>query len=293
VLKNIQERKLFNAISLWASKQKDYEGIEVSFDWGYWSNNPINCPHISQITKEEIELYIQFILQLDFEVTITRDFFSVDIFSFEESENVFGALRWDGEKAEEYHYGPWFRFYDDYHHTHFYKDLPATRINEEQKYISIYRDWKNAQNPKPPMPASKPFISYFNEKDKFFELFEDNETKQLYKSYKKMMETYSFSGDIDMQVIYLTEAKELVPIEYNNDWREAVRIACEKYHRDMTIYLIWGVYAEYKNKLATNDSFEDWGVKPSYYTKVRDEAVFEMIEGRKLCGEPANLDFLK
>ncbi len=292
-LKRIQDRKLFNAISLWASKQLDVAGIEVSYDWGYWTRNPINCPHISPISKEDIEVYIQFLQQADFDFSVTDNHYSVDLFSFEDTEQEFGALRWEGELADDSFFGPWFRFYDHYYNTRFYKDLPGTRMNEEQRYIWIYRDWKNAQAPKSVTQEAKPKIFYHSEKEKLFELFEDKETKELYRSYKEMHEGFWFADSIEMDAIYLTEAKELIPIEYHDDWREGVKIACEKYHREMTIYLIWGVYQEYKNKLAANDSFEDWGVKPSYYFKIREEAVFEMIEGRKLVGEPANLDFLK
>ncbi len=291
----IQARKLFNIMSLWMSKQLDVTGTEVSYDWYAWTRNVFNCPHVSPITKEEVDVFLLFLAEADDNYSIRSSFFPVELLYFLEDEDKKGSQRWDKDEYDcDYHYNAWFRFYDQHYYAHHFKDLPGTRINLEFKYLRHYNKVMDSKKTTVGTQPSPNMVFYHKEKETLFNQFENIDFKHFYWAKKKVDEEFDFASSINIDVIHLTEENIIIPIEHHDDWREGVKIACEKYHRSMVKRIIWDVYDEYLDKMATKDNFEDWGMKPSDYSETdRADRIERIIKGRAFMGEPANLDFLK
>ena len=212
---------------------------------------------------------------------------------FYESESS-NDSRWEGENIDdtENYYGRWFTFYDQYYGTAEFKLKPGTRINNEYKYIRHYHQTLRDNEPVITPPVFLPHLSIYKDKDEFVNLFEDKEFKLLYKAHKRQMGGYEFAENIDMDIIYLSEAKEVIPVEDHDDWREGLKIACEQYHRTKTIQILEDVFDEYRILCDMEGGFEEWEGTPELpMFSDHDEYISKIFKGRKLMGEPEDLNF--
>jgi hypothetical protein len=290
-LKNIQLKKLFNVMSSWMNKECNFPDIEVSIDWEKWCKKPLSCPHIEPIQLHEIECYKDFINQLEDTFFFAHMYINLSPMSFVEDKELKGS-RWEGEYGQEEYYGRWFTFFDQRYGTSYFKLKPGTRVTNEYKYIWHYQKTIQENAPQITPPEILPTISIYSNKDEFVNLFEDKEFKQLYKAYSRWKDELRFAEDIDMDIIYLCEAKEIIPIEDNDDWREGISIASDKYCRNKTIQILEDVFDEYLILRTIDEGFDEWEESHNMATfTTHDEHIKKIFNGRKLMGEPEDLNF--
>lgn len=290
-LKNIQLKKLFHAIASWVSEEVTFEGIEIRWDWYQWIAKPFSCPYLPPIEKHEVECYIDFLNEVGYDFSISDSYIHLSPDNFLETEEVKGADRWDGDVDEEISYGSWFKYYDKCYDTEYYKLKPGTRINKENKYELHAYEEQRMKYPIDPNIVHAPYLDFYDEKENFVRLFEDSEFKHLYRAHEAQTAQNRFAEEIDMEIIHLSDAAEIIPIESNDDWREGVRIACEKYHRDTAILLMWDVYEEYLIFKPMKDGFKDWERDSDTYDGMRDQMANRILKGRRLHGEPEDFNF--
>ena len=288
-LKHIQFKKLFHVMASWMNKECNFDGIELSIDWNKWCKMPFSCPYIPPIQLHEVECYKDFLNQLEDDFSFTHQMY-INVSPFDFVEDDSGKKNWEGKDDPEGYYGRWFTFFDQRYGTAFYKLKPGTRVTNEYKYIWHHHKTQREIAPIT-YPPELPAIYMYRDKDEFVNLFEDRDFKELYKAHKRWNDEVNFASEVDMEIIYLSEAKEIVPVEYHDDWREGLKIACEQYNRNKTIQILEDVFDEYQILRDMEGGFEEWEADkhPSYTT--REEHISNILSGRRLMGEPEDLNF--
>jgi len=287
-LKHIQFKKLFHVIASWMNKECNYDDIEISVDWDKWCKKPFSCPYITPIQLHEVQCYKDFLNQLEDDFSFNHMYINVSSFDFVEDDS--GKKRWEDKDDAEYFYSRWFIFFDQRYGTAYYKLKPGTRVTNEFKYIWHHHKTQR-ENAPVTHPPKLPSIYMYRDIDEFVSLFEDKDFKELYKAHKRWNDEINFASEVDMEIIYLSEAKEIVPVEYNDDWREGLKIACELYNRNKTIQILGDVFDEYQILRDMEGGFEEWeeDKHPSFTS--REEHISNILSGRRLMGEPEDLNF--
>ncbi len=289
-LKNIQYKKLFHDMSSWMSEEVVFDGIQICWDWRQWSNKPLSCPHIPPIEKHEVQCYIDFLSQVGYDFSVEDDYINMSPNNFLEEDDKKGADRWKDDDDDD-RYGSWFQYYDKCYGTEYYKLKPGTRVKKENRYLDCAYEEQIKENRIEPNIVQTPNLYLYKERENFIHLFEDSEFKHLFRAHAAQMEQFSFSEEIDMELIHLSEAEEIIPIESNEDWRKGVKNACEKYHRETAILLIWDVYEEYLIFKTIKDGFKDWESDSTTYEELKENFANKILTGRRLMGEPENFNF--
>ncbi len=290
-LKNIQYKKLFHAMSSWMSEEETFDGIVISWDWYEWIAKPLSCPFLPPIEKHEVQCYIDFLNQVGYDFSVEDTYLNLSPDDFFETDQEKGEDRWKGDdEDDDYKYCSWFQFYDKCYDTEHFKLKRGTRSKKENRYVLRAYEEQSKQNPIDPNIVHAPYINIYEEKENFIRIFEDSEFKHLYRAHAAQMEQFSFTEEIDMEIIHLSEADEIIPIESNDDWRKGVKIACEKYHRETTNLLIWDVYEEYLIFKTIKDGFKEWESENTAEAH-RQEAANRILTGRRLMGEPEDFNF--
>ncbi|MEP7169447.1 MAG: helicase SNF2, partial [Bacteroidota bacterium] len=59
MLKEIQQKKLFDLQCLWRAEKIKLRGMEICYDFVYWEANIFGCPALPHINDEEAEIYLR------------------------------------------------------------------------------------------------------------------------------------------------------------------------------------------------------------------------------------------
>jgi hypothetical protein len=302
VLDMILQKKMFNQQVLWRADKVKLPGIEICYDFHGWEHKLINCKFLEEITQQEIDLMKEFLVD-DSLVDKEKWYFHA---WQDYNENM--AETDDGDRG----YMPlWYRYYDDRMNTGALLSLPNLRGEKEEEYKQIYYSWKRQQPPEKPKRA-KPYKmpkhlnrmwSFETEYSKFINLFENDYFIFLnngnLESKKYLDETFEENEDeFESAITTLKWADEVVPIEANDSWHEAVIIAAAKYQNKRIADRLDGVYEEY---LRNRELFGDMDItvtnhlynKNSIDVDISMRKMFAdmILKGRELCGEPQDFNF--
>jgi hypothetical protein len=127
--------------------------------------------------------------------------------------------------------------------------------------------------------------------DEVVPLIESREIIRYYEAVKVWDLQQQRGEDIEMDIIHLQEAKELIPIMANDDYRKAIKQAYEDYSKKKTMDCLPHIFDAYRQCIQKGESF-DWlnGAVPE---KKSNELRNKILDARKHRGEPENFDFLK
>ena len=286
----IQRKKIFDAECLWNANELKIAEIETSGDFYGWYENLFNCPFVSPIGKEDIRLYIRF-LQL----------YSAPLYL---------------------HYTMWESLYDDYHrfrkgkkaysnlpayyvfHTREtgndrYLELPDTRTAREQHYIGLQREANREEDEarEKALAATRdnrPRLSHYDPAvvQQFVKRFESREMQGWSAAYEKALgEKSDKKSNIMNTISILLEEDKPLPINKAAPFEKALDQA---YLIKATAELIEAIPRAYDEYLLKQEmqmhpkprqEVLDWQQKMGGIGKAN------IIAGRKLAGEPENLDF--
>jgi hypothetical protein len=143
--------------------------------------------------------------------------------------------------------------------------------------------------------SSKPYLWAHDRNilDFFVNTFEDKETQKMYKKYKMMTTPISERAyDYNEMWDLLAQNNEVWPIKAHYDWREAFNNCYTSYQRHKIVKALPLAYEQYKMYREMNIPFE--GPKESRIELYQSLVAFvkkEILQGRKLNGEPENFDF--
>jgi hypothetical protein len=130
-----------------------------------------------------------------------------------------------------------------------------------------------------------------NVMDELVPLLENREVLKYYRADVEYRRRQQGGEEIEMDVIYLEKAKEVIPIKSNDDYREAIKEANNAYSKRVTLELLPHVFENYRKCIQQGKPF-DWlnGETPD---KITEELRSQILQARKWKGEPENFDFLK
>ncbi len=295
VVNSIAKKKVYNQMCYWMMGQATYDGIDICSDWHTWLLNPLYFKDAEPVLQEEIEAYINYINHLSEEVI-----FSTYTYEHFRSPNFIGIML---ELGKDYNdlgdrYSQWFRHYDDVFCIYFDYEKIVERNKKEAFYIN-YKEELEKKN-SPPVPPASPLVHEehldYNTMEqwtaKYMKDFEPYDIQLAYEGWHWNRKVSQFTEKVDAIVYTLEEIEERVPVQYNDDWRTGLKIACEMYSRKKIIETIPQAYDEYLYLLQHDLGFEDW-IEFKNSNLEHDSQIHkrDILDARKALGEPEDFNF--
>jgi hypothetical protein len=292
-LKEIQQKKLFDAQCLWRAEQLQLKEVTLTIDFDYWEDNIFNCPFIEPVSQDDVEMYIQYLQSSNFEDQ--QGWFDrwQDYDEIKEAYNSENANR---------NFPDWYDFHNGRTGLSVYLLLPDVRGPKEEFYMSLWRSeyWHTVKTEKEimeqvaeviPVETTKqnPWLDYHKKgwMTWFVNTFEDKETQEVFRRFGGEINISEFDDSLDSDLELLACADKKIPIEGWFDWKEAVHKAAEKYRTEKIIEAMPIAYQQYRINI-------DMGLGFDIIKKDHDHFEWysqNILRGRELNGEPRDFNF--
>ncbi len=292
----IQQKKLFNLQCQWRAEQIRLKGVEHSSQFQLLAANIQHCPYITPVSRAEMELYVRFLRSGQASLVMSYDNWQ-DFEAFK-AEYQAGSIPSIDDCSDE-HMPAWYRFYDEYMSTAALLDLPDVRGEKENRYRSIARQKQLEQlkrNTKPKTVDSRPYISIYDTDlvESFVKRFEDRKILKYCKAVEQFQQLLDDHLELDEAIDILRNAGRNIRIQANDDWKAAIIEAANQYELEQVANILPAVHQEYVFRVENGINFPQ-----SLIDKKREEYAFQLcetarqqiMEGRRILGEPENLRF--
>lgn len=299
-LYEIQQKKLFDIQCLWRAEQMDLGKEVICLDFLNFGNNVFNCTFVPPVTQSEVDLYIQYLQSGNYETQLEF------LMPWQQYESLKKA--YNNEDAD---FPEWYEFYNGRMGTGMLMLLPDIRGEKERFYYGLEHDARTraeheaAAKPAPaPQPDAKPvaaadpqptlnstrrgFLSWF------IRTFEDKETLELAEAAGAFHSLDDPRYELMELEEYLEKAREPMPVEPCHDWREALGRALATYTTTKIARALPLAFDAYLMRLEAGIPFQKQFDHPGHDETIRamhEEGVCCLKEGRRLNGEPENMDF--
>lgn len=292
----IQQKKLFNLQCQWRAEQIRLKGVEHSTQFLLLSANIQHCPYITPVSRAEMELYVKFLCSGQASLVMSYDNWQ-DYEAFK-AEYQSGSIPSLDENLND-HMPAWYRFYDEYMSTASLMDLPDVRGEKEQRYRSIARQRQLEQlkrNKKSVSADTRPYISIYDTElvESFVKRFEDRKTLKFCKAVEQFQQLLDDHLELEQAIEILRNAGQQVRIQANSDWKSAIIAAANQYELEQVAQLIPAVHQEYAIRTENGINFPQSLIdkkRSEYAFQLCENAKKQILEGRKILGEPENLRF--
>ncbi len=299
-LANIQQKKLFDLQCLWRADKIKLPGVDICFDFQILERDILNCTFLDPVSLEEVEMYKEYLLSenADIENELRYSFVNWQMYDDLKFAYESGNARCN--------FPEWYDFYNSRRGTGVYMSLPDIRGEKEQEYIRLglgldpqrEKALKAIQdvfdNPGKPRTDKKglPYLNEFDSEmtDYFVSTFEDKLTKKYYKAYKWFIKDESDEEDILEIIDMFLKSGEQIPVQENADWKEAMYKASRKFKAARIVEAMDYAFDQYLLTLNMGIGF----AKKEHFMSLeatRKTLINDILKGRKLKGEPENLDF--
>ena len=287
-LEIIQQKKLFDVQCLWRAEKLVLPGVEICYDILRWERKIFSCPFIEPISQEDVDMYIQYLSGLNIEIDFGF------LYTWQDYEGIKEAYN---EESEDNTFPDWYEFHNSRTGNQMLLSLPDIRGEKEDPYRKAYWEhWhevnKEVQEANLATIDQRPFISVFDTEkmEEFISQFEDKQTQGFYKEFT-YHHNYREAGEEYNKIIeMLLKSEKVIPIEAHYDFRDALKLAAEKFKVQKIIEFLPFAYEEYKFQremgFEDEDQFGD-----EYHVNLRKTIVDQILEGRKQFGEPEDLNF--
>ncbi|MDP3149156.1 MAG: hypothetical protein Q8N83_08510 [Ignavibacteria bacterium] len=290
LLSEIQQVKLFDMQCLWRAEQLEIPGITITQDFIYWEYNIENCPFLTHISEEELDLYKEYALTDD--ADIPTGYFHYWFDNWQDYDEIKRSFVNDDD---DYVTAPeWYLFYYNRRGGAPCAYLPDIRGGKEDFYFTIWRKHKLPLSTQPPpQPVeTRPGFSYFDHDSilEFVKLFEDRKIREYA---GVMMENKQAEEDDDLleAITTLKHADEQVEIVSENlPWRDAIMKTVELYERQQVYKELDGAYSSYLQRIKLGIPFETEH-DTAFYKNLVDLQKGHLLEARKLNNEPEDFNF--
>ncbi len=292
-LKEIQQKKLFDLQCQWRANKIQLKGVEICQDLIHWEDNILNCPYLSHITEEELDLYLKYMQSNNYQET--------HIWSFErwqDYDEIKEAYHTDNENRN---FPEWYDFYNSRMGTGVYLSFPDIQGEKELFYIRLYgHEYRKQQKEleaikqAAPITEKRPYINISNKEltQWFVDTFEDHQTREYA---ELIMDEYSNIDDNHQWNIFMVTIEKItepIPVEACSDWEEALNRTVDNYKRIKTAEALPLAYDKYCMFINSGIAFE---CKQSDFEEdlqhTRKYIINEIIQGRILNGEPPDLNY--
>jgi len=322
-LGNIQQKKLFNIQCEWRAELFTHPAIETVYDFRYWEANILNCPFLEPITKEDVELYIQYLQEyLGEDLAFLAGWQDYDTYNSsqftvaksmnplkEETDDEHGEGDDDDDEyddaPDEREHGallmpPWYRFWDTHRGAGNYLQLPDKK-KEKQFYYSRLaaaeeREQLKKENTKPAPTDTREMHGTSKEDiENFMEEFEkDDEALNSFRLFQQVYdnneENEAMEG-VKAAWYDLKDCFESFPIAANADWKQGVITTAQQWKNTKIIRLLPVVYDEYLFRRESGIEHPYDTEKAEHARKYANELKAQILRGRELKGEPKDLNF--
>lgn len=296
-LENIQQKKLFDLQCLWRANNITLEGIDICYDFQLWEWNILNCPCVDPITRDEVELYQQYLAQDNAELENTLIYTFISWQSYDQLKEAYNSGN------ARHNFPEWYDFYNSRKGTGVYMSLPDIRGEKERHYLQL----SLSQHPKE-KKAIRALLDIFDNPDKpildeegrqhisirddntvafFVSKFEDKLTQQYYNAYRWNYRNYDDDDELKDEIYLLAMADEEIPVEDHYDWRQALKKAVHKYKAKKIAEALTDAFEQYQLNVGMNIAFPENEI----IINAKEGLIKAILNGRRLCGEPEDLNF--
>jgi hypothetical protein len=175
--------------------------IESTWDFKFWSDNIRHCTFISPVTRDEVDLYIEYLHASNDELSdLNEDWQDYTEYKLNDTNSE------DGSSLPE-----WYEFHNVRSGNGALLNLPDIRGDKEEFYRKIWADHnlKNAPN-----PEWKPLLIQTTEnQEALMETVESSEFRKMYKRFNKMKEIIDSQEEVEEAFYFLHDLYHEVPIE--------------------------------------------------------------------------------
>lgn len=286
-LEAILQKKLFDLQCLWRAEQIQLDGIEVSFDFNIWKDDIMNCPFIDTITKEDVDLYNEFLLQGNIEL---RDLTYHDWQNYDEIKDECAYNYEQNTTAD------WYQFHNNRTGNGSLLLLPDKRGDKETFYKQLkFAATAAANSGKQPEHTialdSRPFLDFYDKQiiESFVNTFEESEVRKKHKNYTEGR------GQTNYDAMHYREVFETImslddplPIVSNGDFKDAMIKAYNDYCLKKIAEHLPLAHEQYLFNKKMGFSSEK---KDNMYSDMREHIIERILDGRELHGEERSLNF--
>lgn len=292
----IQQKKLFNMQCQWRAEQVRLKGVEHSSQFQFLGSNIQHCPYITPVSKVELDLFIRFLKSDRAVLNVNYDAWQdYEAIKAEYQSGVIPSI--DDEYEQQI--PSWYRFYDSYMGTSALLDLPDVRGEKEKRYRSIARQ-RQLEHIKSHGSVreldDRPYLSVHDSVvfESFVRKFEDQLTFRYCKAVESFQRQLEEQIGLDEALEKLRSANVSISIKANSDWKSAIVDAAKQFEFAQIADLLPAILEEYHFRLENGINFPQ-----SLMDKKRCEHAFQVcenakrqiLEGRKILGEPENMRF--
>lgn len=285
-LQQIQMKKLFDLVCQWNAELIPHlPGVQIMADLSDLEKRILDYEGVPDITEEDIQFYLKY---LDLANT-----------NFEFSSDFVHRARDHDQIRDQYAESrdtdlAYYNFHMLHTGSHQLMQLPRIREEKENKYIDVAHAHRREKSvtKKTTTPPPKPYLYNTSEKlIAFAEQFGEKRIARFIHDCNKDLDMTVFS-DVEDDLHYLKLLdRELVPIQAHANWKEAIAKCVENHQRMKVAELLPLIYDEYlmKKRLGIRlTPKSDWQDIEWPLAKALRKLI---LEGRRLMGEPENLDF--
>jgi len=277
----IRQAHLFELQCLWRAEQMTLPFIECTADFFLAGLHIRSLDFLPPVSQFDIDLMCEFLESGELDLSEHL------LYLWQDYDEI-------KELADESDWGnPWYAFYFERLAKSYILELGDIRGGKEQYYYSLAREKSGENQPVLFPPDERPYLDPFDPETikKFIRKFETPQMLQYYllcdpthmdEEKEKVKHAFNF----------LLSSDELMAIESNSDWREAILIAADKcqgrqlaealqqYYNDL-------LYREENGILSNDDDNLD-----QFVNALTDMPYKKMLRhGRELNGEPPDLNF--
>jgi len=290
MLQMILQKKLFNMQLRWRAGQLVIDGIDIAYDFEFWTKHILDCPFIPTITNHELELMKEYLLRFNEEDDVDELYISWQDYD---------SLTKKDEHGDMENMPDWYDFYDSRMGTRMLLLLPNHKGTMEDFYLDFWR--KPAETVNPPVNNPEPapylygwgtdifdFAKHF-EKDKYFSaLF------KYYKYYEEKDHRRPNFEDLKETIQYLLIADRPIYLKSHLTWDKALMAAAKEYRNTKIAEALDFAFDEYQMMKELGFSKDK---SPEEITKeyANDHLVQlfreKILQGRVQNGEPKDFNY--
>ena len=332
LLKEIYLKKLFNLQCRWVAGEMDLPGIEISSDFQTWMADPSSCPFVEPISPAELACYQEFteyytpaLIQEDQDNEIGTSYMAFEfyhLFRAGYTENHERLIpRWFGyydkhfntghlleaslvRKELEYDYNDiWaeniqYPTLTDVQKKHWVHRNRAFRkeMHENPEKHKAYIEEQNRRyyEHQKTEPQYISLSTYDTEQmEELMKEIETSEVRSFYRATHEWRKRRDGNEEIQTRIWELEKVKEWIPLEANEDYREAISKAYNEYNHRMTYTTLPVIINEYRQCIEQGKTFDWIKNEDSFILSSIADTKKRILEARRFKGEPENFDFLK
>lgn len=292
----IQQKKLFNLQCQWRAEQIQLRGIDHSTQFLMLSANIQHCQFLTPVNSSELELYMNYLCSDT--ARLNAHFDNWQDYEGFKAEYQSGNIPSIDDTVEN-QLPAWYQYYDEHMNTATLLDLPDIRGEKENRYRSISRQRQLEQMKQSSTQRiidDRPFLSIYDSElvESFVRKFEDRQTLRYCKAIEGFQKKLDESLEVDAAIEILKNAGKKIRIQSTDDWKEGVVAAANRFELEQVATLMPMVFQEYmfrrENGINFPHSYLD-RKREEYAVQLCDKAKHQIMEGRRILGEPENFRF--